>query len=215
MRDGDSNSKFFHNAVNQRKRRNKIAKLKKVDGTWAESKEDIGVEIVEYFRAIFSSSSIEDPTAPEGIQCSITQDQNEKLTRKVYPAEVKKALFDMHPDKSPGLDGFSPGFYQFFWDIMETDITAVCDDFVQFSLLPVNINKTQLVLIPKKAIPDSMNDLRPISLCNVLYKIVAKVLANRLKPLLNNLISNLQSAFVPGRLITDNVMLAYELQHYM
>lgn len=190
-----------------------IVKLRKEDGTWAESKQDIGEEIVDYFRAIFSSASIGDPAIPDGIYPSITQEQNALLIRKVCPAEVKKALFHMHPDKSPGIDGFSPCFYQFFWDIMEADITAICNDFVQFSHLPESINKTQLILIPKRATPNSMNDLRPIALCNVLYKIATKVLANRLKPLLNTLISSQQSAFVSGRLIIVNVMIAYELQH--
>ena len=81
--------------------------------------------------------------------------------------------------------------------------------------LPSSWNEATVVLIPKVKNPNKMKDLRPISLCNVLYKIVSKVLANRLKLILSEIIAPNQSAFVPGRLITDNILLAYEVTHYV
>lgn len=81
--------------------------------------------------------------------------------------------------------------------------------------LPRGMNKTLVCLIPKVKDPESMNQLRPISLCNVLVRVLSKVLSNRLKPCLSYLISNKQSAFIEGRLLTDNALIAFEVNHYM
>lgn len=77
------------------------------------------------------------------------------------------------------------------------------------------MNDTVIVMIPKKNNPEEMKDYRPISLCNVVYKVVAKCLVNMLRPLLHDLISENQSAFVPGRMITDNALIAFECFHYI
>jgi hypothetical protein len=75
------------------------------------------------------------------------------------------------------------------------------------------VNITAIVLIPKKDNPELLKDFRPTSLCNVIYKVVSKCLVNRLRPLLQDMIAPTQSAFVPGRMITDNALIAFECLH--
>jgi len=90
-----------------------------------------------------------------------------------------------------------------------------CTTFLSFWFLDRAINKTHIALILKKEHPEFVIDFRLISLCNVLYKLISKVLANRLKLVLLDIISCTQSAFIPGRLITDNIMAAFETLHTM
>ena len=94
----------------------------------------------------------------------------------------------MHPDKSPGPDGMNPPFFQQFWHVIGKDVCGSCLDVLSNSKIPEGMNDTQIVLIPKKKV-QSLGDLRPISLCNVIYKIVAKAMVNRLKQLLPKRIS--------------------------
>lgn len=95
--------------------------------------------------------------------------------------EVKRAIFSMYPDKSPGPDGMSPGFFQKYWHIVGDDVCQLVQNFFLLGKFENNITNTNIVLIPKKLNPSKMTELRPIFLCNVAYKIVSKVLANRLK----------------------------------
>lgn len=149
------------------------------------------------------------------INTTVTEEQNSELGNEVTEEEVKRALFHMYPDKSLGPDGMTPGFYQKFWHIVGGDIVNIVKQFFSTGHINNHLRGTNIALIPKKKNPTNMTDLRPISLCNVVNKIISKVLANRLKSLIDLIISDTQRAFIPGRLITDNIMVAYEVMHFM
>ena len=121
----------------------------------------------------------------------------------------------MHPNKSPGTDGMSLGFFQAYWDIVGEEVTRTCMKCLNDCQLPEGMNSTLIVMILKKSRQERISELRLISLCNVVYKIMAKVLANRLKKVLPLVISKSQSSFVLGKLITDNIMISYEVNHYL
>eukprot|EP00253_Pinus_taeda_P023626 PITA_23626 len=119
----------------------------------------------------------------------------------------------MDSDKAPGLDGFTIHFYKVCWDIIKYDLQKMVRGFMNKAKVGGSTNSTYLALIPKDSNPETFAKFRPISLCNASYKILAKLLANRIKPLLPRIVSSAQGGFVEGRHILDNVIQVQETIH--
>ena len=149
------------------------------------------------------------------IPTRITEEMNQFLTKELTKEEVKKALKQMHPTKAPGPKCMSAIFFQKYWYIVGNDIICMVLNVLNSNMSMAEINRTNITLVPKTKNATKMTEFRPISLCNVVYKLVSKVLANRLKTILPQIITESQSAFLHERLITDNVLVAFELMHYL
>lgn len=184
------------------------------DGLWVDN--EVGVEHLaeNYFETLFTTS---DPqvfdSALQEVPVLITEEMNKSLTKVISPEEVKRALFSLNPDKAPGPDGMTAFFYQHYWDLTGPDLIKLVQNFHSTGFFDERLNETNICLIPKTERPRKMAEFRPISLCNVSYKVISKVLSSRLKRLLPELISETQSAFVAERLITDNILIAQENFH--
>ena len=146
---------------------------------------------------------------------SLTESQKADLNKPFLRAEIEQAIFQIGALKAPGPDGIPAGFYQLYWSIVQNDVISTIQAFFHLGYLLKSLNHTFLSLIPKVACPEEFSQFRPISLCNVAYKIISKVLVNRLKPIMDSLITPFQNAFIQGRLITDNILLAHKIYDYM
>jgi hypothetical protein len=213
LKEGDLNTKFFHLSASIRSKAKKIDKLITGENMEVKTQPEICEVAKNYFDQLFKAkASVHDPILSL-ITPKITQEDNDKLTAPVTKEEIHEALTQMHPDKAPGPDGFNPAFYQHFWNICGDDIYEAVKEWMERGYFPSSLNDTNICLLPKCENPTSMKEMRPISLCNVLYKMVSKLLANRMKLCLAKCVAEEQSAFVEGRSITDNALIAIEVIH--
>jgi len=133
----------------------------------------------------------------------VTAEMNTGLTAKVSREEVKQAAFQLGATKALRPDGFNGLFYQNHWDIIEDDIFTSVQDLFRLGVMPHGFKRTHITLIPKVPHLERLEQYRPISLYNFIYKIISKVPTNRLKMWLPGLISTEWSAFVSGRQIQE------------
>jgi hypothetical protein len=216
LAEGDRNTHFFHRRASARKQKNKVTQLTKPDGSITEDPAEMGALTTDFYSNLYESEGVQDMNVVlDTVPRKVSGDMNRSLTKQFSAQEVKEALFQMFPTKSPGPDGFPAHFFQRHWSLCGEEVTAAVIRILEGVDDPTEVNRTFIVMIPKVASPSDLGQFRPISLCNVLAKIASKVLANRLKQILPEIISVEQSAFVPGCLITDNIIAAYECLHFM
>lgn len=149
----------------------------------------------------------------DGFQSRVTSEMNAELTKEFTDEEIKKAAFSVKGSSAPGEDGLTGAFYQHYWSIVGPTVIEEVRRFFKSSTLPPGWNHTQICLLPKITKAKTMKDMRPISLCSIQYKIISNLLADRLKPIMDVIISDTQGAFVAGRLPSDNIVVAHELVH--
>ncbi|CAN1822766.1 Transposon TX1 uncharacterized 149 kDa protein [Linum perenne] len=213
---GDQNTSYFHRSLVARRSFNTITRLIAEDGSVLTDSEGIGKEAVKFYKQLLGT-----PDSNLMRQCKVYYSDlllnklsitdGAALCVAISDKEIKDAVFLIGDDKSPGPDGFSAFFFKNSWGVIGSEITAAVRGFFVSGELPPGLNSTIIALIPKVPNADRMKLFRPFSCYNVLYKCITKIMANRLSRFLPKLISRSQSAFIKGRLISDNILLAHDL----
>jgi hypothetical protein len=216
LKEGDKNTSYFHKQAEARKHYKAVTKIQAQNITISDQ-EGIRQAAFETFGTLYSETqraSIDPQRYPLSIVPSLLKDEiNLRLVEEVTQQEIREALDQMHPDKAPGPDGFTARFYQHCWGIVKSDLTKMIRKSQASNKIGGSTNSAFLALIPKEKGATSFNRFRPISLCNTSYKILTKVIANRLKTILPLIVPENQGGFIKGRQIADNIILVQEALH--
>ncbi|KAL2251939.1 UNVERIFIED_CONTAM: hypothetical protein Sindi_2316200 [Sesamum indicum] len=214
MKDGDQCSRVFFRKIAQRRVMRRILQINDENGFTHTDLGEVAHEFVNYQNLLGGTRrrlSVDICYLRPWVRHSITDEEANQLFLPLSADDVKQAVFDIADDKAPGPDGYSSRFFKAAWPVVGEEVTRAVLDFFSTGKLLKQINSTILALIPEVHTPMSVNDFRPISCCNVLYKIIAKLLVQKISVLLDKIVSPCQTTFIPGRSIGDNIMLAQEL----
>ncbi|CAL1358518.1 unnamed protein product [Linum trigynum] len=214
INNGDSNTPFFHSSTIARRRRNKILKLQNNEGAWIEDQDTLQKMSRDFYIELFTAETdtaqnfCADFRIPEANSLS-------RLASVPTVEEIRSIIRNMGSLKAPGKDGFHAIFYKRCWNTIQAELRDFIARCFQEPKSIRRCNSTLLTLLPKVDSPSNMPQFRPIGLCNVSYKIVAKCLADRLKLLMPDLVDENQTSFVPKRHITSNIIILQEIIHTM
>ncbi|XP_038973168.1 uncharacterized protein LOC103699679 [Phoenix dactylifera] len=212
VNEGDRNTRFFHRTTVIRRQRSMIHSLRDGSGRRVEGEPAVGQVLLDFFRARWTEDG--GPGADDHfprVDVGIANDENTTLVRPVSAEEVQEAVWALAADKAPGPDGFFPFFFRRYWGIIRGAVIEAVQCFFTQAAMPEDWKATFITLIPKRQEAVEPGHFRPISLCTTLYKVVARIMVGRVKPLLPSIISQEQGAFIAGRNISHNVMLAQEM----
>lgn len=213
--EGDRNTAYFHRMASSRQSTNHIHFLLNEDGNRIESQEGIHTLCINYFKDLLGSEEThplfyhDDIEALLGFQCS--EAQRNAFDANFTVEEIKDAFFTLPRNKTSGPDGYPAEFFITCSTVLGPEICCAVLEFFSSGTLLKQWNATSLVLIPKIQNASRVTDFRPISCLNTIYKVISKLLATRLKSILHLVINHSQSAFLSGRQLSENVLLASEI----
>jgi len=210
LREGDANSKYFHSVMAGQRRHNTLCSIC-VNGVMVEGVQHVRQAVFDHFHKHFCAPPMVRPRVGHLQFRQLSFIEKGTLTKPFSMDEVKAAVWDCDSFKSPGLDGINFGFIKNFWNVMKGDMLRFVLKFHRNGKLSKGIKATFIALIPKVDSPQIFNDFRPISLVGCLYKIIAKILANRLRQVIGSVVADVQSTFVKNRQILNGILIANEV----
>jgi hypothetical protein len=200
---GNANTKIFHNFASHNRVKKFIWDIKGADGDPVNEDSLLKKEVVTYYKNFYKESichnTAEQYTLIEHFPQMIDEENSRVLFKTVTMEEMKAVLFHFKKEKSLGPDGWTAKFFTFFLDLVREDLLAMVKDSRLLGPITGGLNSTFLTMIPKANKPTSFEDFHPISLCNLCYKIISKIIANQIKPFLSAAISHEHMGFLKGR----------------
>ncbi|GFY81235.1 hypothetical protein Acr_01g0010440 [Actinidia rufa] len=213
LKNSDKGTKFFHNLIKSNRAKNFIASITLEDGSRSTSNNQVSNASVQYYMGLLGTKEdcikLDRDIVLKGNILEAEQASN--LIKAVSEEEIKSALFSIGEDKAPGPDGYTSCFYKKAWNVIGKDFTNAVKEFFSSSQILKQINRSVLALIPKSKDADNVEDFRPIACCNVVYKVISKIIASRLAPALISIVNPAQAAFVQNRSMMDNIFMLQEL----
>ncbi|CAL1395838.1 unnamed protein product [Linum trigynum] len=219
LKKGDQNSAYFHTVTRARRKKNFVAGLRNEEGEWVTEETGKASIATNFYQNLFTSETqvlnMIERVATLPIDNRVTPQMNAQLTVEVLAGEVRSTVFSMGSKQAPGSDGFTGKFFKAFWDIVGISVVEAVVSFFNSSRMLRIFNHTWLTLIPKVDSVETIRQLRPISLCQFVYKVITKIMAERLASMLPQIVSEGQNGFIRDRQIIDNILIGHELMHYL
>ncbi|KAL6588050.1 hypothetical protein OROMI_001028 [Orobanche minor] len=213
MRGEDTNHKYFHASLKSRSKSG-ISLLVSTTGQRLNTELEIAKEVTDFFISLLGTTTVTSQAIDRqiiGLGPILNIEQRRALVSPVTAAEIWNGLQSIGDDKSPGADGYTARFYKKAWPVIGAELTSAVQDFFSSGRLLRSINTTVITLIPKSPTATTVKEYHPIACCTVIYKIISKVMTTRMSKVMDYLVGKEQAAFVPGRFIHDNTIMAQEI----
>lgn len=208
--EGDENTKFFHGIINNKLRRSRINGLL-IDSSWVTDPNHIKNHIFDFFKTKFDEPDGLYPSFSSSLFNTLSFEDASFLESSFSSEEIKDAVWDCGNEKAPGPDGFTFKLFKCHWDVVGNDIISFAKNFENLGHIQRGCNSSFIALVPKVNEPLQIEEFRPISLIGSQYKIIAKILANRILKVISTVVSEVQTAYIKGRQIIDGPLLVNEI----